>query len=269
MNIVINNFSCAAGMFDNQYTTSSERAATTHVTDSYELLLFDNKGTIAIGDESFTVESGMLVRLNPGETCRVLSRSRVHYLCFNEDGEAIIKYLLECPRTLSLRAPQRLTELIEELSVADDAQDADAVMIAALGISTFLKKELVQIRTSERKLTTKTMNSIDMAVEYMEEHFREKCSLNEVAAHVGRSPIYFHDTFEEVVGKSPCEYITDLRLREAKKLLAFTDTEPAEVAEKSGYGSQSYFNYAFKKALGITPLTYRRSACMNYWNKKG
>lgn len=268
MNIVINNFSCTAGMIDNQYTTSSERAAATHVTDSYELLLFGSKGTIVIGDESIAVENGMLVRLNPGETCRLPNRCRAHYLYFNEDGDAITKYLLSCPRTLSLREPQRLVALIEQLAVADDKQDMNAVIIAALGVSEFLEKELAQIRTSKRKLTTKTMNSIEMAVEYMDEHFREKCSLNEVAAYVGRSPIYFHDTFEEVVGKSPCEYITDLRLREAKRLLAFTDMEPADVAEKSGYGSQSYFNYAFKKALGTTPLSYRRDACSNYWNKK-
>jgi iron complex transport system substrate-binding protein len=110
----------------------------------------------------------------------------------------------------------------------------------------------------------KTQQAVRLGLAYIREHFREKCTLKEIAAASGRSPIYFHDVFKEIMNVTPYEYIAELRLEEAKRQLTLTDLDPAIIAEQCGYCSQSYFNFVFKKSTGMTPLHFRRAKAASY-----
>lgn len=264
MDIKVNEFSCKAGFLDGRYieTITQPRSAAMD-----EFLLFVGRATITVGGEAVPVENGMLVYVRAGETYTMSDGCRAYYLRLKEKEPAISAKLDAWPRQLRLHDPKRLAELIEKVAVADENGSFKDMIAHVLDISACLKDEIVDAQNEKGKLTEKTLQAVRNGAAYMDEHFREKCSLNEVAAHVGRSPIYFHDTFERVMGQSPCEYITALRLGEAKRLLAFTDMDPADIAKESGYGSQSYFNYAFKKALGLTPLSYRREVRCRYFDE--
>ncbi|WP_269539864.1 helix-turn-helix domain-containing protein [Cerasicoccus fimbriatus] len=73
---------------------------------------------------------------------------------------------------------------------------------------------------------------------------------------------HFTRIFTKVVGKPPKEYITDLRIRRAKDLLANSDRSLKEVAIQVGYQSPAFFSRQFKLKEGISPSEFRRTGKM-------
>lgn len=73
------------------------------------------------------------------------------------------------------------------------------------------------------------------------------------------SPSYLRHLFREQTGKTLTEYITELRISEAKKLLRSTDDSILSIALAVGFNDQSYFSKVFQKSVGTSPSRYRAS----------
>ena len=65
--------------------------------------------------------------------------------------------------------------------------------------------------------------------------------------------------FKQKYGVTVVDYLTELRIEEAKKLLLETDMTVSEVAEEVGFSDTSYFSKVFLKSAGIPPSSYRRN----------
>ena len=83
-------------------------------------------------------------------------------------------------------------------------------------------------------------------------------SLNELAERVEMSPAYLSALFKEEVGMSYIKYLTEMRMRRAKQLLA-QGFRVNEVSDMVGYNNYRYFCDIFKKHVGVTPSEYRGS----------
>jgi AraC-like DNA-binding protein len=92
---------------------------------------------------------------------------------------------------------------------------------------------------------------------YLEEHFTENVSLEELAALVNLSPFYLLRIFRETVGLPPHSYLTQLRISHAKRLIG-SSMSLAEVAAAVGFSDQSHLNRHFKALVGVTPGQYAR-----------
>ena len=80
----------------------------------------------------------------------------------------------------------------------------------------------------------------------------------------GYNPIYLRRCFKKVMGKPPLEYMTELRIQQAKVLLiqnTFTSIE--NVAHSCGFNDSFYFSTCFKKHTGVSPMRYRKSYLLN------
>ena len=88
--------------------------------------------------------------------------------------------------------------------------------------------------------------------------------LNEIAEIVHLSPIHFHNCFKVSVGKTLRDYVEEQRLRKAIKLLLTTDYSLTKIAYECGFSSQSYFSYAFKRKMGLTPRQYATQVFKRY-----
>lgn len=91
-------------------------------------------------------------------------------------------------------------------------------------------------------------------------HYTESLSLEQVAEHVALSPTYFSRIFKQAMGCTFVEYLTRVRLEEARRLLRTTTLSLAEISYAVGYQSPNYFSEVFKTVEGITATAYRRSA---------
>jgi len=100
--------------------------------------------------------------------------------------------------------------------------------------------------------------SLDRALDFIEQNFTQDISLSDVSEKAGMNPSYFSQLFKEKMGDSFVKYLTQLRLEYAKKLLD-EGYKVAEVSERVGYTNARYFGDTFKKNTGMTPSQYRGS----------
>jgi len=96
------------------------------------------------------------------------------------------------------------------------------------------------------------------ALEFMRKNFRGNIGVPDLARAAHFSEARFRTVFRQAVGMPPGEYLARLRLLHATRRLARYEESLAEVAEKSGFSSASYFCNVFKKAFGSTPEAYRK-----------
>lgn len=92
---------------------------------------------------------------------------------------------------------------------------------------------------------------------YLHEHFIENVSLGELATMANLSPFHLLRTFREVIGLPPHSYLTQLRVTQAKRLIA-ASVPLAEVAGAVGFSDQSHLTRHFKALVGVTPGHYAR-----------
>ena len=98
----------------------------------------------------------------------------------------------------------------------------------------------------------------DLAREYIDRHYADaELSLGLVAGVVRISPNHLSTVFKEKTGVGFTEYLTAVRIRQAKQLLATTNLRAAEVATRVGYQNFNYFSMLFKRMTGVSPSRYR------------
>jgi two-component system response regulator YesN len=111
------------------------------------------------------------------------------------------------------------------------------------------------------QLDVKQTNSKDLLMEraekYIQQYYQEQIKAHEVADFINITPNYFSTLFKQKTGKSFNEYVNQLRVEAAKRLLEETPFNINEIAEKVGYSEYKYFVDVFKKMTGYTPSHYR------------
>lgn len=100
--------------------------------------------------------------------------------------------------------------------------------------------------------------SMSEIARYMNEQFAAPLTLSSVARRFGFSPAYVSRTFKQATGFSFVEYLNNVRVREAQRLLAETSWQVIRIAGEAGFQSIAHFGRVFKQISGRTPLQYRR-----------
>ncbi|MNO26554.1 HTH-type transcriptional activator Btr [compost metagenome] len=111
--------------------------------------------------------------------------------------------------------------------------------------------------------------AIDVALHYIKEHFYEDLSLEKMASVVFLNPAYFSQLFKQKTGQGYKEYVTSLRLEQAKLLLLNPRLKLAEIAERVGYQDMKHFTQMFRKRYQLTPTEYRQQQNINILLSKG
>ena len=98
-----------------------------------------------------------------------------------------------------------------------------------------------------------------LATDYLENHYSEKISLATLSSALGVSASQIKRTFQEQIGQSMINYLTALRIGQAKRLIREGRLNFTQVAEQVGYDSIYYFSALFKKRTGMTLTEYAKS----------
>ncbi len=96
------------------------------------------------------------------------------------------------------------------------------------------------------------------AMNYISTNFASPLTLQDVADELHLNPSYFSRVFKQSFGFTFKEYLTHVRIEEAKRLLGNTDYSLLDIAVAVGFDNQSYFTSVFKKYTGVTPGQYRK-----------
>lgn len=95
--------------------------------------------------------------------------------------------------------------------------------------------------------------------QYIEEHYSEEITLESVASIAFMNPYYFSSFFKKHTNHNFKQYVTDIRMNHAVRMLAQTDLMVYEIAEKVGYNNARHFSDMFKKQYGKLPNEYKQS----------
>lgn len=107
-------------------------------------------------------------------------------------------------------------------------------------------------QNSDERITT--------VITYIEEHYAEDLSLDELAAHAGLSREYLCALFKQTMQQTLSHFLLGIRLSRARALLlTHPDMKILDVAHACGFQSPSYFGKMFKREIGVTPELFRKS----------
>ncbi|MDQ0890376.1 two-component system response regulator YesN [Paenibacillus sp. V4I9] len=121
-----------------------------------------------------------------------------------------------------------------------------------------LYKKLDEKRSSKHVELIKKMNDI-----IEKDYANQNLSLNFIADELDMSPIYISRLYKQHTMAALTDLIQDVRMNKSKELLLHSSLSVAEIAEKTGFTSDSYFYRKFKKYNGITPNDFRKQYTQN------
>lgn len=95
------------------------------------------------------------------------------------------------------------------------------------------------------------------AIDYIKKNYDKPLSLNDMAKYLGLNKSYFSHLFKKETGKTYSQFVNQIRVEKSKELIVSTNLSLLDIALSVGYNNQNYYNMAFKKITGLTPLRYR------------
>ncbi|WP_428910795.1 AraC family transcriptional regulator [Niallia sp. Krafla_26] len=104
------------------------------------------------------------------------------------------------------------------------------------------------------------VESLQKAIDYMEEHLLEQISIEDISQHANVSPYHFQRTFMIMTDLSVGDYLRRRRLTLAARELTSTESKIIDIAYKYGYETPEAFSKAFRKQHGMSPSEARKGA---------
>ena len=99
-------------------------------------------------------------------------------------------------------------------------------------------------------------NPVSAVLEYVRGHLSEPLTVADMADLVNLSPSAFAHLFRDVTGRSPYQFLKEMRLDRARELLVDGDFTVARISKEVGYASVSHFISEFRGRFGVTPRAY-------------
>lgn len=213
----------------------------------------------------YTAPAGSIILINPYEvhTGRSAGKSPLVYRCMYPSAALMRKVIYglietDCqPPNFTCHVIQdrylfkKLLQLHYVLENGEDELKCDALLLMTFSY-------LVQ-QFSENSLALKQYECENFAIHRVKdcliENYAEKISLNTLSQFTGISPFYLLRSFRNIFGIPPHEFLTNIRVERAKRLLA-SDMPIAQVAYETGFCDQSHLTRHFKRLVGLTPGQY-------------
>lgn len=104
---------------------------------------------------------------------------------------------------------------------------------------------------------------INLAIQYIENHYHKKLTLSDIAYRSFLSKGYFSQLFKETTGLSFSNYVQQVRIKKSCELLENTDKSIMDISDETGFSDIKFFYTIFKRVLKMTPKEYRDSKRRN------
>ena len=235
------------------------------------ILVLEGTVTYIVRDTVYEVRKGEVLIVPP---------ESLHELSMGEDSRRYL-YLFEPEPIQNMRDINGLSEHFQRPFHLRDGSDAHVrirelllkiqgvyekreQMWNALCYSYFLRiytvlgqRYLSGVRSRTRIERSVDSEVVNAAMTYINSHYMEDLSLEDVSGFAGFSRYYFSRSFKKHTGRSFKDYLIQKRLQVAMDLLIQTNMQMKDVAQESGFGSVATFNRVFRENKGCTPTQYR------------
>lgn len=160
---------------------------------------------------------------------------------------------VEFPIKVSEKIEKTLAEMQKEYENPDAFSEEYIKGLLKSIIILILRHGRAKSRDSEA-----SSDKIQYVAKYIRSHFYENITLESAARLAFMEKTYFSKRFKALTGFGVIEYLCETRIREAERLLRYTNLSIVEISERCGFGSGNYFGDAFKRYTGLSPREYRK-----------
>ena len=206
------------------------------------------EGSFSCGKDNKTVYPGNVVIFHPGEPFIRRVIEPITFLSIHFEPNVCEKEITAFPREiLNFVNKDRI------ISTANLMQKTNSKPM----LSHYLADILYQYAIESSQGTNSTNNIVNRAISIIESLQLSEINALHLSQALNVSHAYLINLFKSHTGKTPVEYITDLKLQKAKNLLIDTDHSGQEISEMCGFASLYYFSRVFKAKVGSPPSTFR------------
>ncbi|MGN7284664.1 helix-turn-helix domain-containing protein [Shouchella rhizosphaerae] len=250
-------------------TLTTSQAFTTET----ELLVFmkDGSGILSIDHTPHPLQTGQLYSVAAGTMLQLDSNTESEYLLVNykyleikaKENEKALHKEDKCefspyiPLGLLPDAKKTETLKIQELYEAYAALDSSHIPLQHQLKFQELVSVIVRLSTENKQKNWSTAKGIEESIAYMQENLQHKINLPTLASIAKLTPNAYCRSFKQLTGQTPIEYLNELRISCAKRLLS-EKRSVREVASQIGITDEFYFSRLFKKKVGLAPTIYTK-----------
>lgn len=230
-------------------------------------------GIALMEHQQYTVKPGRIFIFPPGKLHKVFveqdERNIYHRTTLHFNGPQIEQYLRDFPRQQMLL--RQLCSRGEKARVFDvgDVQPVIETLLSrfeeqikgqtfSISDSAFLVMQLISLLPHQAQATGQNTFSVSI-IRWIETHFHQRCSLEDIASEMGCSRGHASRRFHEETGGTIQEYLMMRRIRQACELLLHTNGSVRDIATQVGFSEYAWFITCFRKNMGKTPLQYRKT----------
>lgn len=105
----------------------------------------------------------------------------------------------------------------------------------------------------------KNTQKMRMAIDYIQKHYADDLNMAVVSNYISMNYSLFSYSFKQYTGNNFVNFLKNIRMNEAKKLLAETDMKIIDISQKVGYENEKHFMKIFKATYGVSPTEYRKN----------
>lgn len=247
-----------------------------HFHSTFEIFyVFSGERYFFIDDGSYKINEGELVIIAPNILHKAINTEkpgceRIN-IYFDEElgnfnypiSEALSSLLKNDKKIINLNITEKTSveelfrKMIYEIQIKKTGYEMSlqALLIQLLVAVCRYIEENPTIQASSQSYMHKKAAEI---VQYINEHYMEPISLNSISENFYISRSYLSKIFKEATTFTLVEYLNNVRIKEAKKLLNKSNLKVTEICEKVGFGSITHFGRIFKEVTGHAPLYYKK-----------
>lgn len=255
------------GFYNSDIAVKNKTITKNRTATMFEIEIPVGKGGISyIDSEQFPIDNNMIICTKPGQIRHTKLPFKCYYvkLILNE-GE-LYDILMNIPSFITINKYSEYLEIFKSLLNYQEIEiEANNVILQSL----ILKLVYMLNKDSKKQLYSGSLKNsgydvIEKSIKYIKDHITEDLSLETVSKNASLSPIHFHNTFKVATGKTLHEYVEEQRIKKAVVLLTTTALTLSEIAYNSGFSSQAYFSYVFKRRMNMTPREYAKEEYKRY-----
>ena len=216
-------------------------------------IILDGSAKYRMNKKSFTVQKGDVVFFRRGVhyTAKVVSAEQWEHIAiaFRTDGD-----MADFPPdgVLKVSHENRFIELFRQ-AYGVWSECGIGYKLQTKSILHQILFSLLQENVTRLIGTNTALLAMKVASDYVEQNYRNKITVEELATLCGYSPSYFARVFAGVYHTSPIQYVNQVRIRHAKNLLRTGQYTMGQIAQECGFSNVYYFSRCFKQLTGVTP----------------
>lgn len=257
----------AAGIYNSQIAVKDKTITKNRKTTMFEIEIPIEEGGISyIDSEERHIGPDILICAKPGQIRHTRLPFKCYYIHMILNTGTLYDILTDIPVFIETKKPEEYRKIFEELcrhSYSPLEIGRIKVFSLILELIYLLDKDSKK-QLYRDKLKGGNYEIIENVIKYIKENLTSDLSLKAVASYASLSPIHFHNCFKAATGKTLHEYVEEQRIKKAAGLLVSTNSTLTEISYECGFSSQSYFSYAFKRKMKMTPREYAKEIYRRY-----